>query len=158
MEMADPAGGDGNCAGPGDAESPGNGGEGGTHQSSGLSRGRRFPKEPLKLVLREFEMQKLHILDIHAQNFQAMFWIEFVIPGGFEEPSLSKEGIVFPVDSNGVPLFKPSAGWYMSQMDFPNALSLKTLSNKIIRRQHHRAFKPNDVIIELRYEGKFQGL
>ena len=76
-------------------------------------------RTPLRLVCREVELQKLHKLDISNQSFQAMLWMEFVIPKGALDDNLTA-GMSdrpptqhFPVDgTTGKPTFKPSATWY----------------------------------------------
>ena len=50
---------------------------------------------------------------------------QFVIPGGALDPHLRKEGEVFPMDDEGKPTYRPSAGWYMAQVDFRSALNFK---------------------------------
>ena len=59
--------------------------------------------------------------------------MEFVIHGGAHDPHLSVDGSVFPFE-NGKPTFKPSAAWYMEQVDYRNALNFRTVDAKIMKR------------------------
>ena len=106
-------------------------------------------KKGLTLVLKEIELQKLHNLNIQTQSFQAQLWTEFVIPGGAKDPDLSAKGEVFPFDpQTNKPTFKPSAGWYMAQIDSRNALSYKICDAKIMTRG-------DDLVMAVRVEGSF---
>ena len=95
---------------------------------------KRSPPNTLHLWLREVEIQKLHRLDITSQSFSAQIWMEFVIRGGAQDPHLSAHSSVFPFDANGKPTFKPSAAWYMEQVDYRNALDFRTVDAKIMKR------------------------
>ena len=100
------------------------------------------------LELNAVELQKLHSLDIHGQRFSATLWMEFLIRGGRNDPDLTAKGSVFPIGPDGKPTFKPSAGWLMEQADFRNALSVRTIDNKVMMRG-------DDVVLVMRYEGVF---
>ena len=113
---------------------------------------------PLKLVLKEVELQKLHKLDIANQSFNATIWMEFVIPGGANDSYLC-DGMgadgqpprpVFPMDKEtGRPLFKPSATWYAAQVDCRNGLpGCRVIDNKVMKRG-------DDLVLALRLEGSF---
>lgn len=108
----------------------------------------------LRLVLREVEVQKLHRLDIASQSFQAQIWMEFLIPGGALDPSLSAGHASFPptqhfpLDENGRPTFTPSATWYMAQIDCRNALSWRVVDGKVMSRG-------DDLVMAVRVEGTF---
>ena len=41
---------------------------------------------------------------------------------------------MFPVDDTGKPTFQPSAEWYLSKVDFNNALSYETISPPTVKR------------------------
>ena len=88
-----------------------------TSPADGLASKSRPARQPLLLELLEFELQKLHSLDVHSQTFKAQVWMEFVVSGGARDPYLSAKGNDFPVDENGNPTFKPPLGWYMAQVD-----------------------------------------
>jgi len=102
----------------------------------------------VKFVLREVELQKLHSLDILGQRFSAVIWLVYIIPGGAKDEFLSAEGAVFPVDETGRPTFRPSAAWYMGQIDYRTALDFRTLDAKIMK-------SGDDLIMAVRHQGIF---
>ena len=106
------------------------------------------PRGPVVIELRDVELQKLHTIDVGMQRFAATIWMEFVIPDGARDGFLSAKGSVFPVDPTGKPLFRPSAEWFLEQIDFRSAFIFKTLDAKVMTRG-------DDLILAARYEGVF---
>eukprot|EP00964_Phaeocystis_antarctica_P161894 scaffold135146_cov66-Phaeocystis_antarctica.AAC.3 len=103
---------------------------------------------PTCFELLNIDLMKLHNIDVQKSSFQAQIWIEFTIRGGALDADLSKEGAVFPIGEDGKPTFKPSAGWYMQQVDFRNAHSVKVIDSK-------SRMAGDDILIAMRYEGVF---
>ena len=89
--------------------------------------------QPLRLIIQEVELEKLHKIEIANQSFEATIWISLLIPGGKSDPDLSAPGVVFPMGTDGKPTFRPSAMWYLKQVDFRNALSFKVIDGKVRR-------------------------
>ena len=103
---------------------------------------------PTCFELLNIDLMKLHNIDVQKSSFQAQIWVEFTIRGGALDADLSKEGAVFPIGEDGKPTFKPSAGWYMQQVDFRNAHSVKVVDSKWRRAG-------DDILMAMRYEGVF---
>ena len=103
---------------------------------------------PTCFELLNIDLMKLHNIDVQKSSFQAQIWVEFTIRGGALDADLSKEGAVFPIGEDGKPTFKPSAGWYMQQVDFRNAHSVKVIDSK-------SRMAGDDILIAMRYEGVF---
>ena len=109
----------------------------------------------LHLVLREVEIQKLYKIDVPNQTFMATIWMEFVIPDGALDERLCA-GMDdrpptghFPIDpTTGRPTFRPSATWFMEQVDARNALTWRLRDGKVMRRG-------SDLIMAIRLEGTF---
>ena len=102
----------------------------------------------VRFELTKIDLMKLHNIDVQKLTFQAQIWFEFTIRGGALDANLSKEGAVFPIGEDGKPTFRPSAEWYMQQVDFRNAHSFKTVDAKCMQRG-------DDIMIAMRYEGAF---
>ena len=98
--------------------------------------------------LTQLELMKLHNIDVQKSSFQAQIWVEFTIHGGALDSNLSADGAVFPMGADGQPTFRPSAGWYMEQVDFRNAHSVKVVDSKWRR-------VGDDILMAGRYEGVF---
>ena len=103
---------------------------------------------PTCFELLNIDLMKLHNIDVQKSSFQAQIWVEFTIRGGALDADLSKEGAVFPIGEDGKPTFKPSAGWYMQQVDFRNAHSVKLVDAKW-------KWRGDDIVMAMRYEGAF---
>ena len=86
----------------------------------------------VRLELTQLDLMKLHNIDVQKLTFQAQIWVEFTIRGGALDAHLSSEGVVFPMGADGKPTFRPSAEWYMAQVDFRNAHSFKVVDAKCI--------------------------
>lgn len=106
------------------------------------------PREPLQLIVYEVELEKLHNINLLNNRFDATIWIPFVVKGGAKDPDLSAPGVVFPMGADGKPTFKPSAEWYMKQIDCRNALSMKMIDSKVLK-------KGDDLLMAVRIEGVF---
>ena len=55
------------------------------------------------------------------QSFFVQATVQFRFPGGALDADLFDESAAFPVDESGTPTFRPSAAWFMIQIDFNNA-------------------------------------
>lgn len=111
--------------------------------------------EGLHLELREVEVQKLHKLDVANQSFQATIWVEFAIPKGALDQDLCAGHADrpptqhFPINPRtGIPTFRPSATWYMAQIDCRNALNWRMVDGKVMKRGE-------DLIMAVRLEGSW---
>ena len=104
--------------------------------------------DPVRFELTQIDLMKLHNIDVQKSSFQAQIWIEFTIRGGALDADLSAGGVVFPIGEDGKPTFRPSAGWYMEQVDFRNAHSVKVVDSKWRRAG-------DDILMAMRYEGVF---
>ena len=102
----------------------------------------------VRFELTQIDLMKLHNIDVQKLTFQAQIWIEFTIRGGALNADLSADGAVFPMGEDGKPTFRPSAGWYMEQVDFRNAHSVKVVDAKCMKRG-------DDIVLAMRYEGAF---
>ena len=102
----------------------------------------------VRLELTQIDLMKLHNIDVQKLTFQAQIWVEFTIRGGALDADLSADGAVFPMGADGKPTFRPSAEWYMEQVDFRNAHSYKVVDAKCMKRG-------DDIVLAMRYEGAF---
>lgn len=80
--------------------------------------------------------------------------MEFVVPGGMRDEFLvagmhdRPPAQVFPLNDKGRPLFRPSATWYIAQVDCRNALSWRVVDAKVMPRDE-------DIVMAIRVEGVF---
>ena len=102
----------------------------------------------VRFELTQLDLMKLHNIDVQRLTFQAQIWVEFTIRGGALDAALSADGAVFPMGTDGKPTFRPSAGWYMQQVDFRNAHSVKLVDAKW-------KWRGDDIVMAMRYEGAF---
>ena len=100
------------------------------------------------LVIRQVEINRLADIDIIRQRFNVEFVVHLAFEGGALDVELSKSSADFPLDGWGRPTFRPSASWYMAQVDFNNAHEYKTLDAKVLT-------EGDDLILTLRFEGCF---
>ena len=110
----------------------------------------REPVQPLPrtLVVRMVEVNRLSDIDIISQRFRAEVVVQAAFEGGAKDVDLCNTSAAFPFDGFGRPTFRPSAAWYMAQVDFNNAIEYKTLDAKIMP-------SGDDLIMNLRFEGVF---
>ena len=81
--------------------------------------------------MRLVEVNRLSDIDIIGQRFKAEVVIQLAFEKGAADVHLSSKDDGFPLDGWGRPTFRPSAGWYMNQVDFNNALEYKTLDKNV---------------------------
>ena len=110
----------------------------------------RTPPTPLMrtITVNFIEVNRVADIDIILQRFKAEFFVQFCFVGGALDADLSKPGAVFPFDASGRPTFRPSAEWYMAQVDFNNAHEYKQLDAKVVT-------DGDDILMNLRFEGIF---
>jgi len=84
-----------------------------------------------RLEIVRADVTQLSAIDQLSQTFRARLFLILRLPGGAKDDDLSRESEDFPVDSHGRPTFRPSARWYLSQLDFPNGRDIKTLESKV---------------------------
>ena len=111
---------------------------------------REMPKPVMRtLVTRLVEVNRLWDIDIIGQRFKAEFVVQLAFEGSAKDKDLNKlSDASFPLDGFGRPTFRPSAAWYMAQVDFNNALEYRTLDKNIF-------ISENDIVMTLRFEGTF---
>ena len=100
------------------------------------------------LTVRNVEVTRIADIDILSQRFHAEVVVQLAFEGGAHDEHLSNPDDSFPLDSLGRPTFRPSAAWYMKQVDFNNAIEYKTLDAKILK-------DGDDLLMNMRFEGTF---
>ena len=110
----------------------------------------RAPIEPKlqTLTVRMVEVNRIADIDIITQRFRAEVVLQLAFEGGAKDEDLNNPYAGFPLDSWNRPTFRPSAAWYMAQVDFNNAIEYKTLDAKIVP-------DGDDLLMNLRFEGVF---
>ena len=105
---------------------------------------------PLKrtLEVRFVEMNRLGDIDIINQRFHAEFVVQLAFKGGANDEQLSSTDPGFPLDAWNRPTFRPSAAWYMAQVDFNNAHEFTQLDAKVVT-------DGDDLLMNMRFEGVF---
>ena len=94
------------------------------------------------------EVNRIADIDIITQRFRAEVVLQLAFEGGAKDEELNNPYAGFPLDSWNRPTFRPSAAWYMAQVDFNNAIEYKTLDAKIVP-------DGDDLLMNLRFEGVF---
>ena len=100
----------------------------------------------MEVILAEFtQITEINVL---KQSFNAQFYMELKISDGALDPDLAKDDNSFPLDADGKPTFLPSASWFLTQLDFNNAISYTKLDSRVRK-------DGDDLILAFRYEGTF---
>lgn len=100
------------------------------------------------LEVRSVEMNRLGDIDIITQRFHTEVVLQMAFKGGAKDEDLNKPDADFPLDAWNRPTFRPSAAWYMAQVDFNNAHEYTTLDAKIVT-------DGDDLLMNMRFEGVF---
>lgn len=104
-------------------------------------------------LLRRLDVIRVDITNISEinqidQTFYARVFIILRIKDGMLDDDLVKDFEGFPFDEDGRPTFRPSAKWYLNQLDYPNARDIRTLDSKVTT-------EGNDLKLIQRIEGLF---
>lgn len=94
------------------------------------------PWKPPPRLMRRLEVVRcdfaqLSAIDQLSQTFRVRLFLIIKIKGGALDEHLSRDFEGFPVDDDGKPTFRPSAKWYLAQMDFPNGRDITVLESKV---------------------------
>jgi len=112
------------------------------------------PKKELnKPLLRRLEVARadftqLSSIDQVSQTFRARLFLILRISNGALDSDLMKDFEGFPFDEDGQPTFRPSAQWYLNQIDFPNGRDIKVMESKVTKEK-------DDLQLIKRIEGEF---
>ena len=101
-----------------------------------------------KLVIEVVEIDQLHDVSITRQTFVSRCFISFRIVGGAKDAALMAQSHEFPFDEDGRPTFRPSAMWYLKQIDFNNSEHYQRLDEKV-------EANGDDLLLKFRFEGTF---
>ena len=94
------------------------------------------------------EILQLNSVDLVAETFTAQLFIEFRFPGAALDPDLSAKSAAFPFGPDGKPTFRPSARWYVDQIDFNNANKYQILNKDVLE-------VGQNIHAKIRFEGTF---
>ena len=100
----------------------------------------------LELVLAD--VTQLSAIDQVTQSFHASLFIILRFRGGALDSDLIKDYDGFPLDAEGRPTFRPSARWFLRQIEFPNGSNLQLHETKVLTAG-------DDLKLILRLEGDF---
>ena len=73
----------------------------------------------------------LRPIDVLQQTFDAKIYIELRFVGGAQDEDLSNPSAEFPTLADGTPTFRPSAEWFVQQLDVNNGVNFEFLSRKV---------------------------
>ena len=118
-----------------------------------LSKHAPKPPPPQKVVLevRRVDLTQLSAINQRTQSFRASCFVQFAFPGGNLDPALRAESDAFPLDAYRRPTFRPSANWFLQQIDFQTAKGpLITRMSKVTKDTHSE-----DLLLNKRIDGEF---
>ena len=94
------------------------------------------------------EILQLINVELVTETFTAQLFVEFRFPDGALDPDLRVPSAEFPMGPDGKPTFRPSAKWYIDQIDFNNAQKWSILNKDVFEIG-------NDIHAKVRFEGTF---
>ena len=83
-----------------------------------------------RLEIARVDVTQLSQIDQISQTFRARLFLILRICGGALDDHLLSEFEGFPTDEFGRPTFRPSAKWYLSQVDFPNGRDIQVRDSR----------------------------
>lgn len=91
---------------------------------------------PVPLQVLRINMLQLQSVDQMAQTFTARFFIQLSIPHGAHDDDLTRN--LDAADMSAEPAFasdtlRPSANWFLHQIDFPTSLDYTVITRKVVR-------------------------
>uniref|UniRef100_A0A7S4I2D5 Neurotransmitter-gated ion-channel transmembrane domain-containing protein n=1 Tax=Odontella aurita TaxID=265563 RepID=A0A7S4I2D5_9STRA len=118
-----------------------------------VSKVAKQKKELNKPLLRRLQVARadftqLSAIDQVSQTFRARLLLILRITDGALDSNLTKDFEGFPFDEDGRPTFRPSAQWYLNQVDFPNGGNIQVIESKVTTEK-------NDLQLIKRVEGEF---
>ena len=109
---------------------------------------RKIERITRELEVVRADMTQLSSINQVSQTFHARLLLILKMPDGAKDADLVKAFDGFPLDANGKPTFRPSARWFLKQIDFINARDLKLIESKVTQ-------EGDDLHLVKRVEGVF---
>ena len=110
---------------------------------------RKYPRRELELWVLRVDLINISAIDEIGQTFTARLYVQCAFRGGARDKFLSAESRGFPVDELGTPTFRPSAAWFLDQVEFHNAkFEVHQLDYRVVPMG-------DDLMLNLRLEGEF---
>ena len=88
-------------------------------------------------------------IDEIRQTFHARLYVQCAFRGGARDAALSSASADFPVDEHGTPTYRPSARWFLDQIEFHNAVQ------DIDKLDYRVTTIGDDVLLNIRLHGEF---
>ena len=109
---------------------------------------RKIERITRELEVVRADMTQLSSINQVSQTFHARLLLILKMPDGAKDADLVKAFDGFPLDASGKPTFRPSARWFLKQIDFINARDLKLIESKVTH-------EGDDLHLVKRIEGTF---
>ena len=94
------------------------------------------------------EVLQLTQIDLVAETFKAQIFVQLRFKGGNLNPDLASRSREFPFGPDGKPTFRPSALWFLDQLDFNNGVDITIMDKDVIA-------SGDDLLGKVRFEGTF---
>ena len=109
-----------------------------------------YEKQEFNISLVRLDLIKLTAIDHLERLFECTVFAQFLAEGAAVHPTLSDSDDAFPFDARGDPTFRPSAAWYMNQMDWHHTVHpVESLDHKVLK-------SGNDLLLTKRIHGTFR--
>ena len=95
---------------------------------------RTYARRELELSVLRVDLINISAIDEISQTFAARLYVQCAFRGGARDEHLSSDSRGFPVDALGTPTFRPSAAWFLDQVEFHNAkFEVTQLDYRVVR-------------------------
>lgn len=110
---------------------------------------RQYPRREVELSVLRVDLINISAIDECSQTFQARLYVQCAFRGGARDEFLRSDSRGFPVDDFGTPTFRPSAKWFLDQVEFHNAkFEVNQLDYRVVEMG-------DDLMLNIRLEGEF---
>ena len=108
-----------------------------------------YPRRELRLDVLRVDLLNVSSIDEIRQTFHARLYVQCAFRGGARDAALSSASADFPVDEHGTPTYRPSARWFLDQIEFHNAVQ------DIDKLDYRVTTIGDDVLLNIRLHGEF---
>jgi len=91
-----------------------------------------LPPRQVQLEITRCDVLQVSNIELKRQTFDMDLFVQATFVGGAKDEHLRRPSAAWPIDAWGRPTFRPSAEWYLAQVEFHGTSMLQTRTSSVV--------------------------